>query len=356
MTRKEDQQIIAKTLSFDTSGAMTQAPICGATTHISDEFHEKTNDLNIKTAKYKKKTNNTKIELNNNNNNNNNTMTSMNHHLTQLENYIKKYYPTLKGADLTTITDIIYMSALRNNITISELCNDLYNGILYIDSYYEANSGNIYDYIKDPKYEFFAERIKDIIVGSNGGMANVGKGEWLISLGCGIDPNTDKPYVIIIKNGQGDLEYREKKEELKWNGGKADVGKAGNQINKKFNTLIDIQDKQWVPFRKRDKKIYSIEEIKKYNSIYWKAISDNETTLLSDDELKQKIINMAFIKVFEKSDSFIMFNENGKFQRFYNIEDVNIYYRDKLHLLTGNMGFECRANQSNPIALYCNVL
>ena len=55
MTRKEDQQIIAKTLSLDTSGAMTQAPICGATTHISDEFDEKTNDLKIKTTKYKKK-------------------------------------------------------------------------------------------------------------------------------------------------------------------------------------------------------------------------------------------------------------------------------------------------------------
>ena len=247
------------------------------------------------------------------------------------------------------------MSALRNNITISDLLSDIYKGILHIDLFNKSNSGNIYKFIKNPKYKLFAERIKDITVGSNGGMANIGKGEWLISIGCGINPNTDKPYVNIIKNGLGDLQYLDKTEEVKWNGGKVCIGKAGNQVNKKFNTLIDISDKKWVPFRVKDKNIYSDEEIKRYNSIFWKAISDNETTLISNDELKQKIINMAFIKMFEKSDSFIMFNNDGKFQRFYNIEDVNTYYRNKLHLLKGSNGFECRANQKNPIALYCYV-
>jgi hypothetical protein len=61
-----------------------------------------------------------------------------------------------------------------------------------------------------------------------------------------------------------------------------------------------------------------------------------------------------------------MFNDDGKFRRFCNIEDANTYYHDKLHLLKGsslkgsslkgsNRGFECRANQTNPIALYCYV-
>ena len=90
--------------------------------------------------------------------------------------------------------------------------------------------------------------------------------------------------------------------------------------------------------------------------MYWKAISDEENKSLTDDELKQKIINMSFTKVFEKSDSFIMFNDDGKFQRFCNLEEANSYYHDKLHLLKGTKcGFECRANQSNPIALYCHV-
>ena len=65
---------------------------------------------------------------------------------------------------------------------------------------------------------------------------------------------------------------------------------------------------------------------------------------------------MSFEKQFEKSDSFIMFNADGKFQRFNTIEQVTRYYSDKLQLLKGSKkGFECRAKQTNPIALYCYV-
>jgi hypothetical protein len=197
--------------------------------------------------------------------------------------------------------------------------------------------------------------MKDIIVGSNGGMANIGKGEWLLSICSGINKKTSKPNVNIIKNGLGDIRYCGKNEEVKWNCGKVCVEKAGNEVNKKFNELIDIPDKKWVPFRVKDIKKYSEEEKKMYNAIFWKGISNEEIKSLSDNELKKKIINMCFIRVFEKSNSFIMFNNNGKFQRFCNIEDVNKYYRDKFHLLNGNMGFECRANQNNPIALYCHA-
>lgn len=275
--------------------------------------------------------------------------------LKQLEEYVGKYYPILKDSDFTTMIDIIYMSALRNNIEISALISDLYKGILDVDNFKTEKSGNIYEFI-DEKYRTFADRIKDITVGSNGGMANVGKGEWLISLCSGIDQKTDKPYVNIIKNGLGDYNILGKNEEAKWNGGKVEVGMAGNEVSKKFNSSIDISDKKWVPFRVKDKKIYTEEQINLYNAIYWKVISGEQNISLSDNELKQKIINMSFIKVFEKSDSFIMFNNDGKFHRFCNIEDVNTYYHDKLHLLKGTTcGFECRANQTNPIALYCYV-
>lgn len=275
--------------------------------------------------------------------------------LKQLEEYIRKYYPSLKYSDFTTMIDIIYMSALRNNIAIPVLLSDIYKGILDIDQFKTEKCGNIYNFI-NPKYRLFAERIKDITVGSNGGMANVGKGEWLISLCSGIDPQTDKPYVNIIKNGLGDYNIIGKNEEAKWNGGKVEIGMAGNEVTNKFNSSIDIPDKKWVPFRVKDKKIYTEEQINTFNAVYWKAISGEEISFLSDDELKQKIINMSFIKLFKKSDSFIMFNNDGKFHRFCNIEDVNTYYHDKLHLLKGTTcGFECRANQINSIALYCYV-
>lgn len=275
--------------------------------------------------------------------------------LKKLEEYFGEYYPNVKGSDFTTLIESIYMAAVRNNITVPDLLKDLYKGILNKDLFYESNSGNIYDFI-NPKYRLFAERIKDITVGSNGGMANVGKGEWLISLCSGINPETGKPYVNIIKNGLGDIQYLDKNEEVKWNGGKVSVENAGNQVNKKFKTLIDIPDKTWVPFRVKDKKKYSEDEAERMHAKYWQAISGEENGGLTDNELKQKIINMSFIKVFEKSDSFIMFNDDGKFQRFCNVEDTNTYYRDKLPLLTGaKRGFECRAIQTNPIALRCYV-
>ena len=276
-------------------------------------------------------------------------------YLTQLEQYIKKFYPHVNGSDFITLVDIIYMAALRNNIQIPQLLDELYKGILDIHSFNTSNNGNIYNYLKHSKFKLFASRIKDIVVGSNGGMANVGKGEWLMSLLSGINQNTDKPYVNIIKNGKGDIKYLDKNEEVKWNGGKVSIEKPGNHINNKFNTLITIADKKWVPFRVKDRVKYSAEELKMYNALFWKAISGDEISILTDDELKQKIISMSFSKVFEKSDSFIMFNDDGNFQRFRNIQDANMYYSDKLHLLTGKVGFECRANQTNPIALYCHV-
>ena len=273
--------------------------------------------------------------------------------LTKLEEYIGEQYPKVKGSDLTTLIDIIFMTTVRNDITVPVLLKDLYKGILDRVSFYASNSGDIYDFI-NPKYRLFAERIKDITVGSNGGMANVGKGEWLISLCSGINPETGKPYVNIIKNGLGDIQYLDKNEEVKWNGGKVSVENAGNQVNKKFKTLIDIPDKTWVPFRVKDKKKYSEDEEERYNAIYWQAISGEENGGLTDNELKQKIINMSFIKVFEKSDSFIMFNDDGKFQRFCNVEETTTYYREKLDLLKGaKRGFECRATRTNPIALRC---
>tara|TARA_B100001093_G_scaffold212264_1_gene203741 strand:- start:657 stop:1616 length:960 start_codon:yes stop_codon:yes gene_type:complete len=281
-----------------------------------------------------------------------------------LEKYLKKYYhKNLKGYHLTTMVDTIYMTALRCKITIKDLIKDLYNGIIDINLFRESKSGNIYKFLKNDKYKSFAERIKDITAGSNGGGANIGKGEWLISIGCGINPKTEKPYVNITKKGKGDIQYGTnekvinaeimKNEEMKWNGGKVSTEKMGNEVEKIFNSLTNL--KGWVPFRENDKKLYSEEEVQKNNAFYWQAISNEKFEKLKDNELKEKIINMSFINVFEKSDSFIMFNDDGKFQRFYNIEEVNTYYLNKLHLLISKRGFECRANQTNPISLYCYV-
>ena len=286
------------------------------------------------------------------------TMESTKNDFTQLEQYIKNHYPNLKGSHFTTMIDIIFMAAVRNDINITVLLKELYKGVLNTYSFNSSNSGNIYDFI-DQKYRLFAERIKDITVGSNGGMASIGKGEWLISLFSGIDTETGNPRVNIVK-GKGDIKYIDKNEEIKWNGGKVNVDKQGKEVTEKFNKLINIPDKLWVPFRVKDKKKYTEEEIKRYNAVYWQAISGEENGGLTDNELKQKIINMSFINVFTKSNSFVMFNDDGKFKRFCNVEEANMYYREKLDLLEGKKegalrGFECRAERTNNIALYCYV-
>ena len=244
----------------------------------------------------------------------------------------------------------------------NDLRNDLYRGLIDLDKFRNSNHGNIYDFIKNKKYIDFAKRIKDITVGSNGGMASVGKGEWLLSLGAGINPLTDKSRISIIKKGAGDLEYEDTRntKEIKWNGGKVSVDKSGKEVTNIFNKIINIEDKLWVPFRKNDKKKYTEEDKQKNNAVYWKAISDENYDLLSDNELKAKIIHMSYEKVFEKCNTFIMFNDDGQFQRFLNIQEADNYYKDKYDKLTGkinktDVGFEVRANQNNPPALYCYV-
>jgi len=272
-----------------------------------------------------------------------------------VEKFIKDYWPHVKGSHFRTMSSSIFTTALRNRLNIPDLLNDLRTGIIQ-ESFYTATNGNIYDYLTHPKYKAFAEGVVDIVVGGNGGMASVGKGEWFMSLCSGINPETEKPYVNIIKNGRGDLKLPDRTEEVKWNGGKVCVDVPGKDVQKKFNTMSGIEDKEWIPFRQKDKLKYSEEQRKKNNATYWKSISCEEIDKLTDDELKLKIIIMSFEKQFKKSDSFIMFNDDGKFQRFNTIEEVTTYYSDKLPLLKGTKkGFECRAKQTNPIALYCYV-
>tara|TARA_B100001094_G_C18180924_1_gene800843 strand:- start:2066 stop:2929 length:864 start_codon:yes stop_codon:yes gene_type:complete len=274
----------------------------------------------------------------------------------KLEDYITKYFPSIKNSDFMTLVDIIYMTIIRLNINTETLLGDLYNGILDLNKFRNENDGNIYDFIR-PEYVQFAQRIKDINIGSNGGMANVGKGEWLISFCSGINSKSEESFVSIIKKGRGDYEFNDNKksEELKWNGGKVSTERSGLEVTRIFNDLINIDDKHWVPFRINDRKKYSEDIIKTYNAMYWKAISGETNISLTDNELKQKIISMAFNNTFKKCDTFIMFNNDGKFHRFHSSTEANKYYEDKYERLIGMKGFECRSKQKNPIALYCQV-
>lgn len=282
--------------------------------------------------------------------------------LKQLEEYISHYYPVLKNSHFTKFANNVYMTAARNKIELKELISNLYKGIIDIQAFENSKNGNIYNFKRPDlpeEYRSFLMGIKDITEGSNGGMANIGKCEWLISFCSGVNIQTDKPYVEIIKGGGGDLKYTlsNKNVELKWNGGKVSVKKSGMTVDKIFSKLITNRGiinntNKWVPFRNKDK---NDEQKNIKNGLYWQAISDENFQTLTDNQLKEKIINTSFKSLFETCDVFIMFNDDGRFQTFENIDDVNLYYQDKYDLLSGSKGFECRANQSNHVALYCYV-
>jgi len=291
-----------------------------------------------------------------------------------VKNFVMTYYKFLKPSHSNKLVeDVQQLSFPRTKDEASTyidtpiLIDNLKKGFIDLDNFRHAKTGNIYDFI-DQQWRQIAKNMTSITVGSNGGMANVGKGEWLLSLGSGINPETQTPRVGIIKNGHGDLLFEDsgKTEEVKWNGGKVSVERPGNEISRLFNSMISEYDRnltenKWVPFRKRDHKDEKKNlEIKQktpyYNAKYWESISGEKNDSLSNNELMEKIIYMAYKEVFEKCDTFIMFNDDGKFQRFDNIVQATDYYKDKYHLLTGSKkGFECRASQSNPIALYCYV-
>ena len=95
---------------------------------------------------------------------------------------------------------------------------------------------------------------------------------------------------------------------------------------------------------KKDEKTFTRHKIETFNAKYWEAISGEKYKSLTDNELKQKIINMSFKKLFEKSNTFTMFNVDGKFQRFCNSEEANSYYSDKLNFLEKNLTSSFRMN------------
>ena len=280
----------------------------------------------------------------------------------ELEKYITKYYSLKKESDVNTMADIIIMAIVRSGVEFRRLLHDMKKGILDIAEFNSTKNGNIYDFIP-PKYQYIAVRCLEIKVGSNGGMANIGKGEWLISLLSGIDPTTNTPCAKMIKNGRGDIQFKKKNWEIKFNGGKICCDQTpGTEVQNRFIALLkdegipinkDDPLAKWVPFRVTDK--YSDEKKNRYNAKYYQAITKEEHDSLTDNELKKLFIDQAYKNCFNKSDTIIIFNKNGDFIRFDNIHEANEYYADKLHLLRGNNGFEIRAKQKNPPSLYCHV-
>lgn len=276
--------------------------------------------------------------------------------LEQVTNYFKTYHK-LSGHHLNTAVDVFIMACFREEVSIKKILSNIQDcNILRLPEFISASSGNIYEFINE-NYIGVAKHLVNLTAGGNGGMATIGRGEWLIAILSGLGKAN------IIKQGTGDILYTDynKREEVKWNGGKINVDDTpGRDINKKLYSILDSKnetqltgnDKHFVPFRKKDKKKYTEEHIGLLNARYWQAITDEEKTLLSDSGLKILMLERAFNNVFDKSDTILIVEEDGQFVRFKKTNDALEYYTSKINKVC----FECRAKQSNPVGIYMRVL
>tara|TARA_R110000868_G_scaffold55984_1_gene173742 strand:- start:543 stop:1391 length:849 start_codon:yes stop_codon:yes gene_type:complete len=254
---------------------------------------------------------------------------------------------------LKTASNSVFASAVRQDIDVNEFLDSVENGTAFdIKEFSFASKGNFLDFIQ-PKYKVMGQSLIDITAGGNGGMASIGRGEFAISFLSNLKAK-------ITKSGCGDLEFNGKYEEVKHNGGKVSVDdKAGNEIFRTFIKLVEEYDpkflkkKDYLPNRKTDEKLYSLEEKKKLNALYWEAITKTPQTLMTDDEFFKKCFKRAFERLFEKIDTLLVLNEKNNFIRFFNATSAIKFYSDRISIVRGN--FEIRNYQNNAVSFYLGL-
>lgn len=271
--------------------------------------------------------------------------------LQRLESILSVVYDNKRH--LETAADQVYMSCLRTGMDLDSLLDNIQsNSVFDLDNFSKASSGNVFNYIAEPFRECVG-RFVNITAGGNGGMASVGRGEFMISFASNFDAK-------ISKAGKGDLEYviGRINEEVKWNGGKIEVSKTqGKEVYNSFISLLkennedELLIKDFLPFRKKDKEVYNNNIINILNARFWQSITGEKYDSLTDFDLKKLCLHRAFDLTFSKSDSILIVNEDGRFIRFTNSDNAVEYYNNKIDKVT----LEIRAKQTNPIAIYLFV-
>ena len=255
---------------------------------------------------------------------------------------------------LETAADQVYMASLRTGVNLDELLDEIQsNNLFNIDSFVTASKGNVFEYISE-EFQNCVKRFVNITAGGNGGMASIGRGEFMISFSSNFKAK-------ISKSGKGDLEYVSSlidkilNEEVKWNGGKINVAETqGKEVSKNLLSLLKkngedhlLVGSDFVPFRKSDKKKYSSNVLNILNARFWQSLTGENVNSLTDNQLKELCLRRAFDSTFSKSDSILIVNEDGEFVRFTNATDAVEYYNAKI----GKVELEIRSMQTNPISI-----
>ena len=244
-------------------------------------------------------------------------------------------------------SDSVFMTCLRSGVEFSQFLADVASGDAFdLEGFSTATEGNLESFVS-PTYRSLVRPLINVTPGGNGGMASVGRGEFVVEL---LSNFTVQP----SKEGRGDWRHPDRFEEVKFNGGKVGFSdKQGKEVDKTFRSLlaeagVALRGKDWVPFRKADAKVYSNTELETLNGYYWQALSGDASASISDEELKVLFLSRSFDKVFSVTDSLIVFDETGDFVRFFSPEEALSYYSQRLDTVK----LECRCRQSNPVTTY----
>jgi hypothetical protein len=265
--------------------------------------------------------------------------------LARLEKKLMEAYKNERH--LTDAANGVYMAALRNNVDLSTLLNDIENGTAFrVSEFFTATTGNLLDYLKSD-YHTISQSLIDVVAGGNGGMASIGRGEFFVAFLSNFS-------ATISKSGNGDIYYNGKWEEMKYNNGKINVAaKPGREVFKTFMMLLEdsnvnLKKSDYLPIRKDNTILYSATEIATLNGLYWKATVGEDVGQLTYNEWAIKCVKQAAEETFKKSDTLLIIDKNNNFVRFTNPKEVVEHYKDRVEVLK----FELRNKQSNPVAIY----
>tara|TARA_B100001564_G_C20608453_1_gene656371 strand:+ start:271 stop:1116 length:846 start_codon:yes stop_codon:yes gene_type:complete len=244
---------------------------------------------------------------------------------------------------------IVY-ACLKHEININKLLDEVESGAAFsLEEFWESTEGNLLTYLKND-YQLIAQDIINITAGGTGGMASVGKGEFFISFFSN--------FKIKIITSNGDISYKGKNEEVKYNGGKIAVSQVdGKEIYSIFTELIEnsgiqIKKEDFVPSRKADIDEYSTEDYNKLLGYYWQAISESSQRITSRKEFFLLCLEKALDHEFQTIDSLLVISEKNNFVRFNNKTEAYNYYSEKPKLLRK---WEIRTKQKNPVAMYAKL-
>lgn len=263
----------------------------------------------------------------------------------RLDNKLSVVYDNQRH--LSEASNGVFASAVRANVDIREFLDAIEDGSAFkFAEFFLAEAGNLLNFV-DPKYHSMIQPLVDITAGGNGGMASIGRGEFAISFLSNFQS-------VITKSGRGDLENNGKFEEVKHNGGKLAIeNKAGNEIFRTFKALMErqkfqLKKKDYLPLRKGDAKLYTMEEKNQLNGLYWEAMTGEKALPMSDSEWRAKSLSRAFNHLFEKVNSLLVMNKDNDFVRFFDADSALKFYSDRAN----DVEFELRANQANAPSFY----